>query len=169
MPFGGQAKGSNAPKETEAAFRSGWYHTGDLGRQDDQGHYFFVDRKKDVIRYKGRNVSSVAVENVAHQHPGVVDVAVFGVPSDELAAEHEIMLAAVRKPGTKLAEEDLARFHQPKCALLFRAPLHRVAGCPAHDANTKGAQGRIAPPGRGKPGLGCRGRKLQTSTLAEPG
>ena len=109
----------NAPKETEAAFRSGWYHTGDLGRQDDQGHYFFVDRKKDVIRYKGRNVSSVAVENVARQHPDLAEVAVFGVPSDELEAEHEIMLTAVRKPGAKLAEEDLARFINQNAPYFF--------------------------------------------------
>lgn len=109
----------NAPKETEAAFRSGWYHTGDLGRQDDQGHYFFVDRKKDVIRYKGRNVSSIAVENVARQHPDLAEVAVFGVPSDELEAEHEIMLAAVRKPGAKLAEEDLAQFINQNAPYFF--------------------------------------------------
>lgn len=99
-----------APEATAAAFSNGWYHTGDLGRQDEQGHYFFVDRKKDIIRYKGRNVSSVAVESVARQHPDLTDAAVFGVPSDELEAEHEIMLAGVRTPTSRLTEEELARF-----------------------------------------------------------
>lgn len=105
--FNGYYKDTNA---TAAAFSSGWYHTGDLGRQDARGHYFFVDRKKDIIRYKGRNVSSVAVESVARQHPQVSDVAVFGVPSTELESEHEIMLAAVLAPGARLTEADLARF-----------------------------------------------------------
>jgi len=100
----------NNPEATEEAFTGGWYHTGDLGKQDADGNYFFVDRKKDVIRYKGRSVSSVAIESVARNHPAVKDVAAYGVTSDELASEHEIMLAVVRKPESHCSEEELARF-----------------------------------------------------------
>jgi crotonobetaine/carnitine-CoA ligase len=105
--FNGYFNNEQANRE---AFVGGWYHTGDLGRQDSDGNYFFVDRKKDVIRYKGRNVSSVAVESVARQHPAIKDVAVFGVRSDELDSEHEIMLAAVLNDGEDCSEEAIARF-----------------------------------------------------------
>jgi len=98
------------PQATAAAFSGGWYHTGDLGIRDADGDYFFVDRKKDVIRYKGRNVSSLQVESVAMQHPAVQAAAVYGVPSAELDSEHEIKLDAVLKPGAQVNAEDLARF-----------------------------------------------------------
>jgi len=98
------------PEANAAAFTGDWYHTGDLGIRDADGDYFFVDRKKDVIRYKGRNVSSLQVEGVATQHPALQSVAVYGVPSQELDSEHEIKLDAVLKPGATLAAEELARF-----------------------------------------------------------
>lgn len=100
----------NDPEATAAAFTDGWYHTGDLARQDEEGNYYFVDRKKDLIRYKGRSVSSVAIESVARRQPGVAGAAAFGIPSQELASEHEIMLAVVREPGQPATEEEIARF-----------------------------------------------------------
>ena len=98
------------PRANEAAFAGGWYHTGDLGIRDADGDYFFVDRKKDVIRYKGRNVASLQVESVAMQHPAVQAAAVYGVPSQELDSEHEIKLDAVLRPGAQVSSEELARF-----------------------------------------------------------
>lgn len=74
----------NAAEQTVEAFSNLWYHTGDLGRLDDDGELFFVDRKKDVMRYKGRNVASVDVESAARSHPGVHEVAAHGVPAAEL-------------------------------------------------------------------------------------
>ena len=99
----------NDPQATEAAYAGGWFHTGDLGHQDEAGNYYFDDRKKDLIRYKGRSVSSMAVESVARRHPSVQDVAAYGITSDELASEHEIMLAVVLKAGASVSEEELAR------------------------------------------------------------
>ncbi|WP_372780324.1 AMP-binding protein [Litorivivens sp.] len=99
----------NNPQATEQAFHGGWYHTGDLLKQDEAGHFYFVDRKKDLIRYKGRSVSSVAIESVARSHPGISDVAVYGVASAELESEHEIMLAAIPVPGAEVSEAELAR------------------------------------------------------------
>lgn len=98
------------PKATRNAYRGEWYCTGDLGMKDAEGEYFFVDRKKDYIRYKGRNISSLQVESIVGAHPGVQAAAVYGVPSDTLESEHEIKLDVILKPGQQLQPEDLARF-----------------------------------------------------------
>lgn len=93
----------------EKAFKGGWYHTGDLLRREGT-HYFFVDRKSDLIRYKGRSVSSLALESVALRHSAVTQAAAFGITSAELEAEHEIMLAVVLEGDADLDEEALAKF-----------------------------------------------------------
>lgn len=109
----------NNPEAMAAAFSGGWYHTGDLGRQDADGNYFFVDRKNDLIRYKGRSVSSLAIESVARSHPAVKDLAAYGVASGELESEHEIMLAVILKNGTACSEETLARFINDNAPYFF--------------------------------------------------
>jgi len=98
------------PEATLRAFRNLWYHTGDLGRRDEDGDWFFVDRKADFIRYKGRNVSSFAVEAAVGAHPAVAECAAHGVRSAELEHEAEIKVCVVLRPGAKLAPEELARF-----------------------------------------------------------
>jgi long-chain acyl-CoA synthetase len=70
----------NKPAETTAALENGWYRTGDLGYQDDQGFVFLVDRAKDMIVTGGENVYSTEVENALYTHPAVLEAAVFGVP-----------------------------------------------------------------------------------------
>jgi acyl-CoA synthetase (AMP-forming)/AMP-acid ligase II len=74
----------NAPEETARAVRDGWFHTGDLGRLDEDGFFYFVDREKDVIRRGGENISSQEVEAALRAHPAVADVAVVAVPDDVL-------------------------------------------------------------------------------------
>jgi crotonobetaine/carnitine-CoA ligase len=98
------------PEATLRAFRNLWYHTGDLGRRDADGDWFFVDRKADFIRYKGRNVSSFAVEAAVAAHPAVAECAAHGVRSAELEHEAEIKVCVVLRPGATLAAEELARF-----------------------------------------------------------
>lgn len=98
------------PQATKNAYRGEWYCTGDLGMQDEEGDYFFVDRKKDYIRYKGRNISSLQVEGIAAGHPAVKAAAVYGVPSETLESEHEIKLDVILKSGQQLGPEELARF-----------------------------------------------------------
>jgi crotonobetaine/carnitine-CoA ligase len=93
-----------------AAFSGDWYRMGDLGRRDEDGDFYFVDRKKDFIRYKGRNISSFEVESTAARHPAVAAAAVFGVPSAELESESEMKLNVVLKPGASLEPAELARF-----------------------------------------------------------
>ncbi|WP_280398325.1 long-chain-fatty-acid--CoA ligase [Nocardia carnea] len=70
----------NKPAETEAAFAGGWFHSGDLVRQDEDGYIYVVDRKKDMIISGGENIYCAEVENVLAAHPGIADVALIGVP-----------------------------------------------------------------------------------------
>ena len=100
----------HAPELTVNAWRNLWYHTGDLGRRDADGEFFFVDRKADFIRYKGRNIASLEVEAAVAAHPAVAQAAAHGIPSAELAAEAELKVCVVRKPGQTVDAETLARF-----------------------------------------------------------
>src|SRR5206468_4945267 len=75
------------PEQTAAALRDDWFLTGDLGYVDEDGWLFFMDRKKDVIRRGGENVSSLLVEKAIAEHPRVVEAAVIGVPDAVLGQE----------------------------------------------------------------------------------
>jgi crotonobetaine/carnitine-CoA ligase len=76
----------NRPDVTAETMRGGWFHSGDLMRQDERGLYYFVGRKKDMIRRSGENISAVEVEAVLRSHPQILEVAVIPVP-DELRGE----------------------------------------------------------------------------------
>ena len=89
------------PEETAAAFRGGWFHTGDVGRLDEEGFLYVVDRKKDVVITGGENVWSTEVEAVLYAHPDVVEAAVVGVP-DETWGE-ALLAIVVPAPGAALA------------------------------------------------------------------
>ena len=75
------------PKETAEAFAGGWFHSGDLGYRDEDGFYFIVDRKKDLIIRSGYNVYPREVEEVLYTHPAVANAAVIGVPDDIVGEE----------------------------------------------------------------------------------
>lgn len=100
----------NNPEATAEAYHGDWYRTGDLARKDENGDYFFVDRKSDFIRYGGRNISSGQVEQAASQHPAVAHAAVFGIPSEYLKTEAELKLDVVLRPGKEVTPEELAEF-----------------------------------------------------------
>lgn len=108
------------PERTAESFRDGWLHTGDLLRRDEDGFYFFVDRKKDVIRRRGENISSVEVERVLAEHPTVQLAAVVGVPSE--LTDDEVLAYVVPRPGANIdprtllawAGERLAAFKIPR-------------------------------------------------------
>ena len=107
------------PEATVRAWRNLWYHTGDLMRRDEDGEFFFVDRKADFIRYKGRNISSFAVEAAVGAHPAVLQCAVHGVVSEELEAEAELKACVVCKPGESLDAATLARFVNDNAPYFF--------------------------------------------------
>jgi crotonobetaine/carnitine-CoA ligase len=100
----------NDAEATVTAWRNLWYHTGDLARRDTSGSYYFVDRKKDFIRFKGRNISSFQVEAAFAAHPAVQQCAAHAVVSEQLAAEAEMKVCVVLKPGASATPEELCRF-----------------------------------------------------------
>jgi crotonobetaine/carnitine-CoA ligase len=107
------------PERTARAWRDGWFHTGDLARVDEDGEYFFADRKADYIRHKGRNISMVEVEEIVRTHPGVAEVAAFGIQTPELESEAELMISVVRREGCRLDPADLARFVNDNAPYFF--------------------------------------------------
>jgi crotonobetaine/carnitine-CoA ligase len=128
------------PEQTAAAFRDGWFMTGDLVRRDRDGFYYFVARKKDIIRRRGENIAGAEIDRVVGQHPGVAEAAAIAVPSD--LGEDEILVAVVAKPGAALAAGDIARWCAERLApakvprfvafveALPHTPTHRVAKFP---------------------------------------
>ncbi len=93
------------PEATEEAFKNGWYHTGDLGKRDSDGFLYLLDRKKELIISGGANIYPREVEEVLLLHPGVLEVAVIGVP-DQLWGES--VMAVVRlRPGAAPADSEL--------------------------------------------------------------
>jgi crotonobetaine/carnitine-CoA ligase len=107
------------PEATAAAYHGDWYKSGDMLRRDEAGYLYFADRKKDAVRYKGRNISTYEVEMVARGHPAVHDCAAYGIPSEELEAESELKLDVVLEPGASLQPEELARFIDDNAPYFF--------------------------------------------------
>ena len=66
--------------QTRASFRDGWFLTGDLGRRDAEGYFWFVARKKDIIRKRGENISGAEIDRVVSEHPDVLEAAAIPVP-----------------------------------------------------------------------------------------
>ncbi len=122
------------PEATVAAWRNGWFHTGDLFRQDDDGNYYFVDRIKDTIRRRGENVSSFEVENAVRQFPAVDEVVAVGVASE--IEEQEVMVAVTSKPGLEVDPRALIEFLVPRLAY-FMVPryVRVVAEIPKTETN----------------------------------
>src|SRR5882757_3511664 len=98
----------NLPDATEASIKDGWFCTGDIGRVDDDGFYYILDRKKDVIIRGGYNVYPREVEDVLYEHPAVADAAVIGLPSSDLG--EEVGAAVVLKPGARTTAEELREY-----------------------------------------------------------
>lgn len=94
----------NKPEETEQAMKNGWLHTGDIGRVDEDGYLYIVDRKKDLIISGGENIASKEVEDVIYTHPAVLECAVIGVPSERWGEEVKAIVA-LRRGMTATSEE----------------------------------------------------------------
>jgi fatty-acyl-CoA synthase len=107
------------PAANEALFRGGWHHTGDVAYRDEHGWLYFLDRKKDMIKSGGENVSSQEVEEAIAQYPGVGEVAVIGLP-DPYWIE-KVVACVVPIPGVQLTEEELLAHARSRLAS-FRVP-----------------------------------------------
>jgi long-chain acyl-CoA synthetase len=95
----------NLPDATAAAIRNGWFHTGDVGRMDEAGYMYLLDRKKDMIITGGENVYTVEVEQALYQHPAVAECAVVGVPDEKYG--ESLFAAIVPQPGKTLTKEQI--------------------------------------------------------------
>jgi crotonobetaine/carnitine-CoA ligase len=95
----------NDPEQTAAAFRDGWFLTGDLVYRTPEGCFYFVARKKDIIRRRGENIAGAELDRIIGQHPNVLEVATIATDSE--LGEDEIMAVVVPRPGTNLVEEDV--------------------------------------------------------------
>jgi long-chain acyl-CoA synthetase len=93
----------NRPQETEAIFRDGWMHTGDLGYMDEKGYFYIADRSKDLIVASGFNVYPREVEEVLYRHEAIQEAAVVGIP-DEYRGEN-VAAVLVLKEGFSPSDE----------------------------------------------------------------
>ena len=115
------------PEATAQAVKDGWLHTGDIVRQDEDGFFYIVDRKKDVIITGGENVFPVEVENFLHTHPAVRDVAAIGFPDERLGEIVTVVVALI--PGKEVSEaeileycQELTKFKRPRKVFFGEVP-----------------------------------------------
>jgi O-succinylbenzoate-CoA ligase len=135
------------PEATTGAIRDGWFHTGDMGRLDEDGYLYVEDRKKDMLISGGENIASPEVERALYEHPAVLEVAVIGHP-DEKWGEVPKAFVVVREGADVTAEdlidfcrERLARFKVPRYVefidALPRTPSGKVLKRELRVANTR--------------------------------
>jgi long-chain acyl-CoA synthetase len=109
----------NNPALTSATLRSGWLHTGDLARMDQEGFFFLVDRKDDLILSSGFNIYPAEIEEVLRRHPKVKDAAAVGLP-DRIKGQ-AVVAAVALKPGSEAGRQELMKYckeHMPE----YRVP-----------------------------------------------
>jgi long-chain acyl-CoA synthetase len=104
----------NRPEETQEVLKDGWLHTGDMGYMDEEGYFYIVDRKKDMIIASGYNIYPREIEEVLYEHPAVKEVVVAGVP-DPYRGE-TVKAYIVLKEGTTVTEDELNKFARKNLA-----------------------------------------------------
>ena len=125
----------NQPAATAEAMRGGWFHSGDLARRDEDGYYFIVDRKKDMINRKGYNVYPREVEEILYTHPAVAEAAVFGVPDAE--SGEEVAALVTLKEGASATPDELRDYTKDLIAAYKYPRIVRFGPIP------KGPTGKI--------------------------
>jgi long-chain acyl-CoA synthetase len=120
----------------EAIDEDGWFYSGDIGRVDDDGYFFIVDRKKELIIRGGYNVYPREIEEVLYEHPAVREAAVIGIPHPDLG--EEIGAAVALKSGAEVSVDELREFAKSRVAA-YKYPRHVWFV----DELPKGATGKI--------------------------
>ena len=122
------------PEQTRAAFRDGWFLTGDLVRRDADGYFYFVSRKKDIIRRRGENIAGAELDRVVGSHPAVHEAAAIAVPSE--LGEDEILVAVVPKSGHSVSAAEIAQWCRERLAAMkvprFVAVVDALPHTPTH-------------------------------------
>lgn len=111
----------NRPEATAETITDGWLHTGDIGRLDEYGFIFIVDRKKDMLLRGGENVYCAEVEAAIYHHPAVAECCVFGVPDERLG--EEVGAALYLRPGESVNMDELQAFCASRLAK-YKIPTH---------------------------------------------
>jgi long-chain acyl-CoA synthetase len=124
------------PEDTAKAIPDGWFRTGDLARQDEDGYFFIVDRKKEMIIRGGYNVYPREIEEALYEHPAVAEVACIGIQHPDLG--EEVAAAVALKPGASADPEELKAFVKERVAA-YKYPRHVWLV----DALPKGPTGKI--------------------------
>jgi long-chain acyl-CoA synthetase len=124
------------PEITKDALRGGWIHTGDLGRLDEDGFLYILDRKKDMIKPGSENVYSPEVESMILGHPSVLEAAVIGVPDEKWG--EAIRAVVVSRPGRAIEEMELIAWCRERMTH-FKCPTSVVVA----EALPKGGTGKI--------------------------
>jgi long-chain acyl-CoA synthetase len=124
------------PGETAEAIRDGWFHTGDLGRADEDGYFAIAGRTKDLIIRGGYNIYPREIEEVLYEHPAVAEAAVIGLPHPALG--EEVGAAVVLKPGASITAGELRDYVKARVAA-YKYPRHVWIA----DALPKGPTGKI--------------------------
>lgn len=124
---------------TRTALRGGWLHTGDMAMRDDAGFLYMVDRKKQMIRRGGLDISSTEVEGVLLQHPAITEAAAFAIPNPILG--EDVAVAVAVREGAE-ADADAVRAHCREHLADYKVPraVHFL------DALPRNAMGRVVKP-----------------------
>ena len=124
------------PEATEKSFVDGWFHSGDVGRWDQEGYLYIVDRKKDMILTGGENVYPREVEEVLCEHPAVLEAAVVGAPDPKWG--EKVVAVVCLRPGAEASEDELIAFTRERIAS-YKKPKHVVF----IEALPKNASGKV--------------------------
>jgi long-chain acyl-CoA synthetase len=103
------------PEATKAAFTGEWFHTGDLGRSDEDGYLYIVDRKKDMLICGGYNIYPREVEEMLYTHPSVLEAAVVGI-SDAEKGEIPKAFITLRQGANNVSEQEIISFCKERMA-----------------------------------------------------
>lgn len=142
------------PEATAQSTRGGWFLTGDMGRMDDEGYLWVVDRKKDMIIRGGYNVYPREIEELLYEHPAVREAAVVGVPDDRLG--EEVAAVLVMDPSTAVELEELRAWLARRLASYKQPRLyHTVQSLP------RGSTGKLLKQGIDRAELRRRARRVR--------
>ncbi|MDP1674447.1 MAG: AMP-binding protein [Burkholderiales bacterium] len=147
------------PEQTANAFHDGWFKTGDLVKRDGDGYYYFISRKRDIIRRRGENIAAAELDRVVGEHPAVAEAGTIAVPS-ELGEDEIFVVVAVRK-GAKVSAEEIADWCRTRLAPqkvprfvafvdeLPHTPTHKILKAQLREDKALRARAvDLAPPGR---------------------
>jgi crotonobetaine/carnitine-CoA ligase len=102
------------PEQTKNAFHDGWFKTGDLVKRDRDGYFYFISRKRDIIRRRGENIAAAELDRVVGEHPAVAEAGTIAVPSE--LGEDDIFVICALKPGATVTAQDIADWCRARLA-----------------------------------------------------